>query len=75
MDLVDKKLGTDGEVKVSQIMGVLSLEVDLNTPILVGKLSLGLQETAIFSALEAKYPNALVVAALEILKGAISKVG
>lgn len=72
MEILDQKLGTDGEVKVDQVAGVLSVEADLNTPILQGKLILGLQESAIFDALEAKYPNAWVVAALEMLKKAIS---
>lgn len=75
MDIVDKKIGTDVEAKLSQADGVLSVEVDLITPILVGKLSLGLQEAAIFDALEKKYTNPLVDSALELLKGAISKVG
>jgi hypothetical protein len=75
MDIVDKPLGTDGEVKVIQKDGVLALEADLATPILVGKLTLGIQETAIFDAIEKKYPHPLVIASLEMLKGVLKSVG
>lgn len=74
-DLVDKQLGTDAEMKVSQAAGVITLEVDLHTPMLIGKLTLGVQEAAVLDAIAAKYPNEVVVAALGMLKSAIAKLG
>lgn len=75
-DLGDQKIGTDVEVKESQANGVLSVEVDLSTPLLDGKLVLGLKEEAVLAALAGKYAsNPLVKAAISMLEAAISKIG
>lgn len=77
MDIVDKKIGDVAEVKASQTAGVLSLEVDVTSPISVsgialgsldGKLTLGISEVSIIDALEAKYPNVLFVGGAEAVK-------
>jgi hypothetical protein len=83
MELFDKKLGEAGEVKVEQVAAVLSVEADLKNPISVsgvvigeieGKVIVSIQETAVIDALEKKYPNPMVVGALEVLKKGIALV-
>lgn len=74
-EILDKKIGDNAEVKLEQLAGKLSLEVDITQPISVGGVELGkiegkvilsIDELAVVEALAAKYPAGKAV--LDFLK-------
>lgn len=71
MQLVDVKLGAEGDIKVDLVSGVLQLELDENTAGLQGGLKINIPVTYFLDALAAKANSSLVTSIVAVVDGIV----
>ncbi len=72
MQIVDVKLGTEGDVNVQLVGGKLTLVLAETTPGLTGGVTINIPLTYFLDALKVKLNNTLVSSFIDIIEGVLS---